>query len=227
MPTADRRRFVPQAIRYFEQQDYPNRELLVIDDGADRIEDLVPERDGVRYIRPNSPMLLGAKRNLACRLAAGEVICHWDDDDWSAPERISNALATLQAAHAQVCGSRSLLYFSPSENLAWRYEYPAKSLRWLAGNTLIYRREAWSRCPFPEIRIGEDSAFTRMHSPGNVACLGGDGVVGIIHDSNTSPKKVTGLYWRPHPIEEVQRILGSDLEFYRSGAFITAGHQNE
>jgi len=32
MPTADRRAFVPQAIRYFLRQDYGNRELIVLDD---------------------------------------------------------------------------------------------------------------------------------------------------------------------------------------------------
>jgi glycosyltransferase involved in cell wall biosynthesis len=32
IPTANRRRFVPQAIRYFLTQDYPNKELIVVDD---------------------------------------------------------------------------------------------------------------------------------------------------------------------------------------------------
>jgi hypothetical protein len=42
MPTAHRRVFVPQAIRYFLRQDYPNRELIIADDGTDAIGDLLP-----------------------------------------------------------------------------------------------------------------------------------------------------------------------------------------
>ena len=37
MPTASRRRFVPLAIRYFLSQDYPNKELLILDDGDDSV----------------------------------------------------------------------------------------------------------------------------------------------------------------------------------------------
>ena len=44
MPTADRRRFVPQAIGYFLAQDYPNRELVIVDDGKESVEDLVSGR---------------------------------------------------------------------------------------------------------------------------------------------------------------------------------------
>ena len=37
MPTADRRQWVPQAIRNFQQQNYPNRELLIVDDGREAV----------------------------------------------------------------------------------------------------------------------------------------------------------------------------------------------
>ena len=35
MPTRDRRPFALQAVRYFLRQDFPTRELLVLDDGSD------------------------------------------------------------------------------------------------------------------------------------------------------------------------------------------------
>ena len=35
MPTANRRPYVAQAIRYFQRQDYPNKELVILDDGED------------------------------------------------------------------------------------------------------------------------------------------------------------------------------------------------
>jgi glycosyltransferase involved in cell wall biosynthesis len=42
MPTRNRRRFVSQAIGYFLRQDYPNKELVVVDDGEDAVANLIP-----------------------------------------------------------------------------------------------------------------------------------------------------------------------------------------
>ena len=46
MPTFNRRSYVPQALRCFLRQDYPNLELLIVDDGSDPVRDCVPDVDG-------------------------------------------------------------------------------------------------------------------------------------------------------------------------------------
>src|ERR1041385_539899 len=66
MPTSNRRRFIPQALRCFLRQDYSNLELLVVDDGADPISDCLPENDRIRYLHLDRKLTIGAKRNLAC-----------------------------------------------------------------------------------------------------------------------------------------------------------------
>ena len=104
MPTADRRTFVPQAIAYFLRQDYPNRELIVVDDGTDAVADLIPPDPRIRYIRLARKQTLGAKRNLACQEAWGETIVHWDDDDWMAPWRLSYQMVSLLKQQADICG---------------------------------------------------------------------------------------------------------------------------
>ena len=60
MPTFNRRAFAGQAIEYFLRQDYPNRELIILDDGTDAIGDLVPADPRIRYLRLNKKYLLGA-----------------------------------------------------------------------------------------------------------------------------------------------------------------------
>jgi hypothetical protein len=52
MPTADRRAFVPLAIRYFLAQDYPEKELIIVDDGADSVADLVPDDAAYSRLKP-------------------------------------------------------------------------------------------------------------------------------------------------------------------------------
>jgi glycosyltransferase involved in cell wall biosynthesis len=56
MPPADRRRFVPQAIAQFLHQDYEHRELIVLDDGVQSVEDLMPDDPRVRYVREERAM---------------------------------------------------------------------------------------------------------------------------------------------------------------------------
>ena len=81
MPTYNRRRFLPLSIRYFQRQDYENKELIIIDDGSDDISDLVPEDERIHYHRLNQKKTLGAKLNMACELSRGSLIANWDDDD--------------------------------------------------------------------------------------------------------------------------------------------------
>src|SRR5690606_21807539 len=41
MPTYNRRAFAPLALEYFRRQTYPDRELIVVDDGSDPVGDVV------------------------------------------------------------------------------------------------------------------------------------------------------------------------------------------
>jgi glycosyltransferase involved in cell wall biosynthesis len=74
MPTHNRRAFSPRAIEYFLRQDYHNKELIIVDHGPDPIEDLIPADPRICYRRCDDQIPLGAKRNLACQEARGEII---------------------------------------------------------------------------------------------------------------------------------------------------------
>src|SRR5712691_6677735 len=102
MPTADRRGFVPRAVACFLAQDYAERELIILDDGADSVADLVPNDERVTYLRVDARLPLGTKRNRCIEASRGELIMHWDDDDWHAAHRISVQVAQLQAQQAEV-----------------------------------------------------------------------------------------------------------------------------
>src|SRR6266550_2834391 len=106
MPTRNRRHLVGQAIAYFLRQDYPRTELIVVDDGEDCVADLVPSDARLRYIRLERRTALGTKRNLACQASRGDLIAHWDDDDWMAADRLSRQVAALLATDAVATGTR-------------------------------------------------------------------------------------------------------------------------
>src|SRR5689334_12979542 len=114
MPTYNRREYIPRAIQYFLRQDYANRELIIVDDGSDPISDLIPPDPSIRYIRLDTRHSIGAKRNMACEAARGEVIAHWDDDDWHAPHRLRYQAEALGNADKALCGLTKLLFYEPA-----------------------------------------------------------------------------------------------------------------
>jgi glycosyltransferase involved in cell wall biosynthesis/GT2 family glycosyltransferase len=216
MPTFDRRSFVPQAVRYFLRQDYPATELVIVDDGPQPVSDLLPVDARIVYQRLDARTVLGAKRNLACELARGSIIAHWDDDDWASPQRLSVQVAALTDSGADVCGAASMLYYDPVSSSAWRFTWPGGQRQWAAGPSLCFSKELWRRSPFPDVTIGEDTRFVFSPAVRRVADVRAAGcVVGIIHSRNTAPKSVRGPHWDSRPVREVEDLLGDDMAFYR------------
>ena len=208
MPTRNRRAFVPAAIAAFQSQDYERRELVVVDDGADGVADLIPDDPRIRYERVTRRMLLGAKRNLACSLAAGDVIVHWDDDDWSASWRLTYQVTGLLRTRADICGLRQVIFFDPVAQRAWRYAYPANSGRaWVAGGTLCYGKDFWRAHAFPEVNSGEDTRFVWDGRPNIAALPDPTFYVATIHSGNTSPKRPGGDRWREYDSGKVMALL--------------------
>jgi glycosyltransferase involved in cell wall biosynthesis len=208
MPTHDRRPFVGRAVAQFLAQDYPHRELIVLDDGTDRIADLIPDDPRIRLLRSERRLTIGAKRNLACEAARGDVVMHWDDDDWMAPWRIRYQLAELDASAADVCGLARLYFYDPGARLAWEYVYPDTLRGWLAGGTLCYRRALWQAHRFAEIDEGEDTRFVWNLRGVPLLALADHGFyVATIHRGNTSRKRTQERRYHPCPPEVVESVM--------------------
>jgi O-antigen biosynthesis protein len=227
MPTYDRRAFVPQAVSYFLRQDYPAKELIIVDDGPELVGDLLPADARIVYHRLETRTVLGAKRNLACDLARGSIIMHWDDDDWTSPDRVSIQVAALTGGDADICGTSSLLFYDPARASAWRFTWSDRRRPWVAGTSLCFRKEFWSRFPFPEVAIGEDTRFVFNPSVRGVKDVSESGcIVAMIHRGNTAPKPVHRANWSPCPSREVEDLLGEDLAFYRRPEVLTIDPQS-
>ncbi|RJS18794.1 hypothetical protein DRW03_24350 [Corallococcus sp. H22C18031201] len=226
LPTHERRAFVPLALRTFLAQDWPRRELLILDDGQDAIADLVPKDSRVRYIRLDRRQTIGAKRNLACQAAAGDVVVHWDDDDWSSPQRLSRQVECLKKSGAEVCGLTRVYYHQPLADRSWQYVYPEGRRPWVAGNSLCYEKSFWRRNPFPDINVGEDARFL-WSDPRRRLCVVEDAsiLVAFIHGANADPKRIHHRFWHPHSSEALRSLMGSEWEDYRRAALGASASQ--
>lgn len=194
--TRNRRQWLPQAIRCYQTQTYPNRELLILADGAD-VRDLVPQDDfSIRLVHIGPPGTIGDKRNCGCEHAQGELIANWDDDDWSAPERLEQQVARLIASGKAVTGYHSMRNTDHSGNW-WRYEgAPSYAL----GTSLLFRKDWWREHRFPSLQIGEDTDFAKAAYMVNqlISVDAGEVMYFSVHPGNTSPKN-TEAYKRLAP----------------------------
>lgn len=111
-PTFNRRPFVPAMIRCFETQTYPKdrMEWIIIDDGTDKIEELVTHIPQVKYFKYADKMTLGKKRNLLNEKASGDILVYMDDDDYYPPDRVSHAVETLLKSPKALCAGSSAMF---------------------------------------------------------------------------------------------------------------------
>ena len=183
-------------LQSFHQQTYPNRELLIVSDGEE-IRDLVEGAPGVRLIHVAEKRQIGAKRNFGCRRAAGEIVCHWDDDDWSAPGRIEAQVAALESHPSKSVTGFHSMKFTDGAGTWWKY---SGGLHYALGTSLCYRI-AWQQAhPFPATQVGEDNEFvgvawslSELHTDD-----AGDLMHATIHPGNTSPRSI-GAAWTRLP----------------------------
>jgi Glycosyl transferase family 2/Methyltransferase domain len=216
MATYDRPHLVPQAVESFLRQTHPAIELLVVDDSPESLEPLLPDDGRVRHIRLERRRTIGAKRNLGCEAARGDLLANWDDDDWYAPWRIAYQVQELEASGADVCGLNKLLYLDPDGRRAWRYSWPTSARAWVHDAVLLFTRDFWQRNPFPDTSMGIDCRILwttvrkRIHAAADESFY-----VGMIHGANTSPKNVRNGHWTTIPVEQVEELIGDDLTFYR------------
>jgi hypothetical protein len=216
MATANRRGFVPQAIKYFQRQDYPRKELLVLDDGEDQIVDVIPADPSIRYFRIQQRCSIGAKHNSGCELARGEIIVHWDDDDWMADWRLSYQVEELlpHPAHT-LTGLSRLFFWDPHGDSAWEYVYPDGGRPWVGGGTFCYRKQFWDAHRHPDMNEGHDTVFVWGLHGANILPSANHGFyVALVHPRNTSSKRTNTSGWHSVPVDRIRQLVAADLGFY-------------
>lgn len=195
MPTANRQHVARQAAEMFLAQSWPNKELVVIDDGLR--ETLLPDHPQIRYIRVSRTGALGAKRNLACSHARGEFICHWDDDDIYTADRIEHqVLGLLASPRHQLTGYHTMLFADESTGALWRWHYHSRDNA--IGVSLMYRRQFWAEHRFDAGRnVGEEDALLHP-ARGRAQLLANDSegrIIATIHNRNTAPRDMSLQEW--------------------------------
>jgi hypothetical protein len=201
MVTLDRLTLAKRAIHSFATQSYPERELVIVTDGASIFRQSLERYvsalglDQVRFVWVDEERpALGHLRNISMDAAAGEIICQWDDDDYSHPERL-----TIQAGHmlrqsAAACLFTDHLHYMQEHRVLcwidWTLDGACEGAARLVPGTLMMLKDNRFRYPEegPFARQGEDSVLLEsLYHSVNVAPLSGAGHLWLYqyHGANT------------------------------------------
>jgi hypothetical protein len=190
MLTADRPALAKRAVECFRSQTYTPRFMLQLDTGAFTRDshfsdprNLSPDRDPFGCItvegRPElKRQAIGELRNKSNALALhhfpdASILIHWDDDDYSHPNRIAEQVSLLQSSGADAVGYQEILFWrepidcelivneqiSPMKAPGQAWLYRGENANYPPGTSLCYWRKTWERKPFPATSFGEDLQF--------------------------------------------------------------------
>ena len=189
-PTFNRRPFIPIMIQCFEHQTYPKDriEWIIIDDGTDKIEDMVSHIPQVKYFKYAEKLTLGKKRNLSNEKATGDIIVYMDDDDYYPPERVSHAVKMLQGSKALCAGSSAMyIYFKHIDKMIQFGPYGPNHA---TAATFAFKRELLDKTRFEETScVAEERKFLKDYTIPFVQLDPSKSILVFSHIHNSFDKK--------------------------------------
>ena len=210
-PTFNRRPFIPIIIQCFEHQTYPRdkMEWIIVDDGTDKIEDLVAHLPYVRYYRYEEKMSIGKKRNITNDLAKGDILVYMDDDDYYPPDRVKHAVDTLRESKALAAGSSAMYIFFKHINKM--YQFGPYGPNHATAATFAFKRELLKQTRFNEdASLAEEKKFLKDYTIPFVQLDPMKSILVFSHTQNSFDKREL-LKQMPNPHIHETQILPHDF----------------
>jgi glycosyltransferase involved in cell wall biosynthesis len=190
-PTFNRRPFWEYTIKCFHHQDYPKDKIewIIIDDGTDKIKDLVCNISQVKYFEYDEKMPLGKKRNLMHEKSKGDIIVYMDDDDYYPPERVSHAVNMLLTHPNALCAGASEIYIW-FKHIQKMFQFGPYGPNHATAGTFAFRRELLRDHKYEEhAALAEEKAFLKNYSVPFVQLEPKKTILVFSHIHNTFDKK--------------------------------------
>ena len=220
-PTHDRPEFVERSVELFSDQDYPNKELVIVDSGA-RTPKLPPS---VTYLRaPRNS--INEKVYLGWEAAKGAILCDWEDDEYYGPRRISAQVDPILAGQTSVTGiGDPVMVWLPGVHFSiprtWcDAAHGDRKLWWRRGGvhegTRCFRREVLERFTPDEGRsFSKMGWLQRVEAAGDqVTKVQNEGHwIHVRHGGNCVPLGA------PNPLDHIRKpewVPAKQLEFWRT-----------
>lgn len=210
-PTFNRRPFIPIIIKCFENQKYPKNKMewIIVDDGTDKIEDLVANLPYVKYFKYDKKLTLGKKRNILNEKASGDIIVYMDDDDYYPPDRVSHAVEKLHGSKALCAGSSSIfIYFKHINKM---FQFGPYGPNHSTAATFAFKKELLKQTKFDENScVAEEKKFLKDYTIPFIQLESEKSIVVFSHNQNSFDKKEL-LKQQPNPYIHETSLSPKDL----------------
>jgi glycosyltransferase involved in cell wall biosynthesis len=210
-PTFNRRPFIPIIIKCFENQTYPRdkMEWIIVDDGTDKIEDLVAHLPYVRYFKYDEKLTLGKKRNITNEKAKGDIIVYMDDDDYYPPDRVKHAVEQLRNSKALCAGSSAMFIYFKHINKVLKFGPYGPNHATAA--TFAFKKELLKHTKFDEeSAVAEEKKFLKDYTIPFVQLESNKCILVFSHNHNSFDKKEL-LKELPNPLIQETTLMPKDL----------------
>lgn len=190
-PTFNRRPFIEYMIKCFNHQDYPKdrMEWIIIDDGTDKIGDLVSQLPEVKYFSYDKKMPLGEKRNIMHEKTKGSILVYMDDDDYYPPTRVSHAVEKLRSNPAALCAGTSEIYIY-FKHINKMYQFGPYGPKHATAGTFAFKRDLLKDHSYENnASLAEEKAFLKNYTVPFVQLDPLHSILVFSHDHNTFDKK--------------------------------------
>ena len=190
-PTFNRRPFWEYTIKCFLHQNYPKdkMEWIIIDDGTDKIRDLVCDISQVKYYEYDGKMPLGKKRNIMHTKSIGDIIVYMDDDDYYPPERVSHAVNMLLTHPSALCAGSSEIYIW-FKHIQKMFQFGPYGPNHATAGTFAFKRELLKDHKYEDTAsLAEEKAFLKNYSVPFVQLEPKKTILVFSHIHNTFDKK--------------------------------------
>ena len=192
-PTFNRRPFFKGLIDSIMAQNYPKDKIewIIVDDGTDKIEDLVTHIPFVKYFYTEK-MHLGRKRNFMhdqCSFKNDDdILIYFDDDDYYPKERISHAVDRLTGSPALCAGSSEIYIWFNTLNKMYRFG-PYGPNHATAG-TFAFKRALLKQTSYEnDALLAEEKHFLKNYTIPFIQLDPLKTILVISHDQNTFDKR--------------------------------------
>jgi len=208
-PTFNRRPFIPIMIECFKHQTYPKdrMEWIIIDDGTDKIGDMLSEIPQIKYFSYDTKMTLGKKRNLMHEKSKGDILVYMDDDDYYPPERVNHAVETLLKNPQALCAGSSEMYIF-FKHIQKMYQFGPYGPNHATAATFAFHRKLLNMSKYDEdASLAEEKSFLKNYTVPFVQLNPLKTILVFSHVHNSFDKKVL-LNQSPNPfVKESVKIV--------------------
>ncbi len=161
----NRPQLIDQVFNNYLQQAYGPRELIIVlnNNHMSLVEwqNRASQHPDIQVFQLDEKTTLGECTNYAIQNSFYDFVAKFDDDDYYAPDYLTDMMAAFNYCEADIIGKSSrFIYFKSKSILGFYRPFPEYSyVNYVVGATMVFKKHLWEKIKFSDVTEGEDTLF--------------------------------------------------------------------